>query len=456
MSPRRPISPRIRPGLTPAAPPRRARASVMIIVMWVCLGLVALTLYFGNSMIGELRAADYRVAEVTARQAAAGGARYAAYVLSQFGTAGTVPRIEDYQAEDLPVGDGSFWFIGRDTNQVPGTEPYFALVDEASKINLNTAPRAMLEALPLITPELVDAILSWRSRNAADSGDSNYSRLDPPRTNKAGPFETADELRLVYGATLELILGEDTNRNGILDENENDAERSAPRDNGDGLLQAGLLEYVTVWSREPNTRSTGGRRINITTTQGRAQIDNVLRQRFGPQRAQQIAAAVGPGQIRSVAEYMVAGRFTAEEWNQIRTEVTHRDGATVQGLVNVNTASETVLACIPGIGPENASALVAYRLQNPDVLTSFFWLTQLLTRGDLARAGPYLTDRSYQFSADVAAVGRAGRGYCRQKTIYDLSAGTPRAVYRQDLSAAGWALGSAVRQSLRETRADRT
>ncbi len=435
---------------------RSERGSVLIIVIWICLGLVALTVYFAGAMTSELRAADNRVSEVAARQAVAAGSRYAAYILSQFATNGAVPRREDYRAEELPVGDATFWFIGRDLDQRPTNEPIFGLVDEASKININTAPRAMLEALPGMTPELADAIVRWRARNQTDSGDSTYGRLEPPRTIKAGPFESVDEVRLVYGATLDILFGEDSNRNGAMDDNENDGEQSAPRDNQDGLIQPGILEYITVHSRQPNTRANGGRRINITSAQNRQPLNNILAQRFGGQRAAQITAAVGLGELRSVAEFMVAGRFTPEEWAQIRTEVTHSNGSTVQGLINVNTASETVLACIPGIGEENASTLVAYRVQNPDVLTNFAWIGQILNRQAITRAGPYITDQSYQFTADVAAVGRGGRGYSRAKTVYDLSRGTPRIIYHQDLSAYGWALGAQVRQLARDMKENRT
>ncbi len=428
------------------------RGSVLIIVIWVCLGLVSLTYYFANSMSTELRASDNRAAEVTARQAAAGGARYAAYLLSQYGTGGTVPRYEDYRAEELPIGDGYVWFLGRDPDQPSSNEPVFRLVDEASKLNLNTATRTMLEALPGMTPELAEAIVSWKSRNGGSGGDSNYSRMEPPRLNKAAPFESVDELRLVYGATLEVILGEDTNRNGVLDENENDGDQSAPRDNSDGLIQPGILEYVTVYSREPNTRTDGSRRINITTPQTRGQLVPLLRQRLGEQRAAQIIGAIGNGELRSVAEFMVLGRFTPEEFAQIRDEFTASNGATVQGLVNVNTASEAVLACLPGIGPENAPALLAYRLAHPDLLTNFAWLTQVLERGAIVRAGPFITDRSYQFTADVVAVARSGRGYVRERSIFDMTRGTPRIVFHQDLSPSGWALGTQVRLALREAR----
>lgn len=439
-------------------PHRAERGSVMVIVLWVCLGLVTLTVYFAGNMSAELRAADNRVAEIAARQAVAGGTRYAAYVLSQYGTNGAVPHPDDYRHEDLPVGDASFWFIGRDNDQPPTHQPVFGLVDEASKINLRTANRQMLEALPGMTPEFVDAILMWRSRSTElGSNDNTYARLDPPRMNKGSTFETVDELRLVYGATLDILFGEDTNRNGALDDNENDSDESAPRDNGDGLIDPGVLEYLTVYSREPTTRARGGQRVNIATQQGR----QAFRQRLASLTSQARAAAVenllGNAQLTSVAEYMVRGRFTDEEWSRVRDEVKATTATSVQGLINVNTASETVLACIPGIGLDNAAALVAYRASNPDVRTSsFIWLKQILRDADIIRAGRYITDRSYQFTADVAAVGHHGRGYCREKTVYDMSRGTPRIIFHQDFTAYGWALGTDVRQLLKDRRENRS
>ena len=121
------------------------------------------------------------------------------------------------------------------------------------------------------------------------------------------------------------------------------------------------------------------------------------------------------------------------------------------GLVNVNTASYAVLSAIPGIGPENAAALVAFRAANPDQLTSFAWLTQVMTPGNIRTAGRYITGLSYQFSVDVAGVGAKGRGYCRAKVVFDMSTGRPRIVNRQDYTHFGWALGTATRRLLNGT-----
>jgi len=443
------------------------RGSVLIIVMWICLGLVALTIYFARSVDSELQAAANRVGNIEARQAVAAGTRYAAYVLNNYAIDGVVPNsgvvpdpTQDYYSAALQVGDQTgdpqFWFIGRDTNNPPTTDPVFGLVDESSKLNLNNATAGMLGLLPMVnmTPDFATAIVAWRTRQTQAGGGANnnmYSTLDPARLNKGAAFETTDELRLVYGATLDLLLGEDTNRNGALDANEDDADQSPPHDNQDGLLQPGMLEYVTAFSNQPITTIAGSARLNITTLAGRQRLSaQMTRKGITAGRAAVIIRNLGATTFTSVAGFMLASRMTATEFALIHTSITAATG--VQGLVNVNTASVAVLTCVPGIGANNAATMVAYRLSNPTALTSFFWITQVLNSAAIQRAGPYITDQSYQFSADIVAVGRFGRGYCREKVVFDTSKGVPRVIYRQDLSSYGWALGSQVRQTLRTAR----
>lgn len=50
------------------------RASVLIIVLWVAIGLVSIALYFANTMTYELRASDNRVSGLVADQAIEGAA----------------------------------------------------------------------------------------------------------------------------------------------------------------------------------------------------------------------------------------------------------------------------------------------------------------------------------------------------------------------------------------------
>ena len=75
-------------------------------------------------------------------------------------------------------------------------------------------------------------------------------------------------------------------------------------------------------------------------------------------------------------------------------------------------------------------------------------LAEAIEPNNAVQAGPYVTVHSYQFTADVAAVGEHGRGFRRVKFVFDTSDGTPKIVYRQDLTHLGWALGNQTRQQL--------
>jgi len=289
-----------------------------------------------------------------------------------------------------------------------------------------------------------------------------------------------DELRLVYGATMDLLIGEDENRNGVLDDNEFDA-------NGNKQADPGILEYVTVFSREPNTRTNGAARVNPSNQQ---QLDSLLQTALGAARAAQIRArldaagllAAGPrpassggssgGNTRSTGgtaaaaaaaaamvttyasplQFYVRSGMTVDEFAQIANDITVTNGAFITGRVNVNTASAVVLACLPGLTADLAQQLISYRQANPDLLTSIGWVVEALGQNNAATIQALgtvdcITTQSYQFTADIAAVGPHGRGYRRVRFVFDTVEGTPKIIYRQDLSHLGWALGKDARQN---------
>src|SRR5437660_1599019 len=205
--------------------------STFIIVLWIAFGLVSMALYFGHSMSLELRASDNRVAGLSAEQAIEGAARYVNYLLATQianGSNGMFPDPAGYLSEAVPVGDAHFWLIGRDTNAIAYGAGVltFGLVDETSKINLNSASSNLLAglllSLPRANPDLALAILDWRDTNGTGAFQTYYATGPQPYQCKNGPFESVDELRLVYGADMDTLVGEDSNRNGILDVNEND------------------------------------------------------------------------------------------------------------------------------------------------------------------------------------------------------------------------------------------
>jgi len=494
------MNPLLQPKSGAAQHSRAEQASTFVLVLWIAFGLVSIALYFGSSMSLELRAADNRVSGLAAEQAIEGAVRYVTSVLSDqinVGSNGVVPDVSTYLNEAVPVGESHFWLIGRDTNTtaIGGAQMSFGLVDEASRLNVNSATSNMLamlvQSMPRANPDIVGAILDWRSTNGTGTYQTYYASRPQPYQSKSAPFESVDELRLLYGADMDTFIGEDANRNGILDPNEQDL-------NHDGQLEAGLIDYLTVYSREPNTTSNGQARVNISSVTGSTgPLPDLLQNALGSSRAAQIlttlgllstgpvgpttgggggapggpggGGAGGPGTggggsnqppvtvtrtFTSPLQFFRQSGMTASEFGAISESLTVTNGPWINGRVNINTASYEVLASLPGFenSPELAQTLIDYRTSNPDKLGTIAWVVDALGQNNSSaltglQASDCLTTRSFQYTADIAALGPNGRGYRRVRVVFDTSTGSPVIVYRQDLTHLGWALGTQTRQT---------
>ena len=433
---------------------RHSRGSVLIIVLWVCIGLVAIALYFANSMTCELRASDNRASGLATDQAIEGAARYVSYVLATYATNGTVPATNLYVAAAVPVGDARFWLIGRNPSGRPSSAPYFGLVDEGSRLNLNSVNTNVLSWLPNMTTDFAQAIVDWRSTNSSGAYTLDYAQEGYQEKN--APFETVNELRLVYGSTMDLLVGDDMNLNGVLDANETNST-------GSSELNSGLFDVMTVYTREPNFHPDGSTLTNVNTAGERG-----LRTLFedagvssADVRAAAIFNSIRTSPCTGLLDFCLrceSAGMGADDFDKIAGDVTTSASAYIRGRVNVNTVGLNVLtALLMGAGLDESTAsgtaqsLVTYREQNPNNLDSVTWVIAALGNTStgvraLAR-GDYVTTHSYQFTADIAAVGRFGRGYRRVKFVFDTSNGTPKIIYRQDLSGLGWALGESARQT---------
>jgi DNA uptake protein ComE-like DNA-binding protein len=446
------------PGLQPNhdRPGRAERASVLIIVLWVALGLVGITLYFASSMTQELRASDNRASGLVADQAIEGAARYVDWALSNYATNGAIPTNRLFVCEDIPIGDARVWMIGRDAARLATTTasttdgPVFGLVDEASKLNINMAPTNALAWLPGMSSAIAEAIVDWRSTNAVMS--FNYGSVGYEA--KHGPFETVEELRLVYGMTTRVLLGDDANHNGILDTNEKSLT-------GDRSSNPGMLEFTTVYSREPNFHANGSTLTNINT---RTELEGLLKAKLSSGRSDEIlrklgfTARVSPSFTNLLSFYVKSG-LTTDDFAKIYGDIAATTNAFVYGRVNINTAPEPVLKALfiaadvdESTATSAAQSLINYRKLNPSQISTVAWMATALGTSDKVVAAmvlrDWITTRSYQFTADIAAVGPNGRGYRRVKFVFDVAEGYPKIIYRQDLGRLGWALGPRVRETL--------
>ncbi|MBE7414312.1 MAG: general secretion pathway protein GspK [Deltaproteobacteria bacterium] len=105
----------------------------------------------------------------------------------------------------------------RDLKMGEGTVSY-VIEDERAKVNLNTAPRGVIDELLRLSgadsaarDEISDSIIDWRDKNSDfhlnGAEDDYYGSLPFPYGSKDGPFDFTEELLLVKGVSREIFYG---------------------------------------------------------------------------------------------------------------------------------------------------------------------------------------------------------------------------------------------------------
>lgn len=365
---REPVMPSI---TSPNSPPRRG--SVLLVVL-VVIALLALGAYsFSELMVSESHATGVFGREAQARACADSGIELAAAVLGRPTADGSFENVlhdpQRYGGVMLregssPRGRARFSLVAPNESDPIGTTLRFGLIDESSKLNLNALvaaekkqqsstslttstsgmtstgtnssssgastvetstvtvsaadPASRLLMIPGMTYELADAILDFidddeiSRTNGCES--EYYNGLQPSYSSKNSPLESLDELLLVRGVFPEYLYGEDVNRNGLLDPNENDGDATWPPDNADGALQLGWSAYLSVHGRETNTRWDGSTRININNN-NLAELYDQLEEEFDA----------------TVAQFVVAFRVSAQAQSAINSATQSAGGQNAGG-----------------------------------------------------------------------------------------------------------------------------
>jgi len=430
----------------------RAGGTILIVTIWVVLVLAGLALVFARSMRVSAIVAANHTASLEAECVAAGAAEYIRAQLVESEPEELTPDDTSDMYRAMEVGQGYFWVLH--SNLGDDDDYAYGLTDEASKINLNSASQEMLQNLPGMTAELAASIIDWRDEDSEIStggAESEYYLLQSePYNCKNAPFQTVEEILLIKDASPELLFGEDTNLNGILDDHENDGALSEPADDRDGRLDTGFYDYVTVYSVEANTDSEGTDRININDSAGRSDLQTALQELFKEERALEIMAMMPMNpSFDNILEFYFQTAMTSDEFAQVADKITTSDDDTLPGLVNINTAPKEVLMCLPGLEESDADALLSYR-ESKKELPSIAWIVDVLDRDKAIAIGSYITVRSQQYSADIVCLSGNGRAYQRYKAVFDMQSGTPKVVYWKSLTSFGWPLNREIVTALRE------
>jgi type II secretory pathway component PulK len=416
----------------------RRRGAIFVLALAVIVILSGLVLVFAQEMRTEALASANRLAYVQADSIEQGAEQW---VLAQVESyAPDAVTITETEAEALPVGGGYFWVLHPDPTQ---DQTYgFGITDEAGKLNLNnataTTPLQFIN-LPGMTSDIVTAIDDWITPGGGSTADY-YQSLQEPYNSKGGKFESVPELMLMKEMTPQILYGNDLNHDGVIDENEKALAGVGAQFNTGTTDTRGLFNYVTCFSLLPAAPAGGTAPTSVSS----AAFENLLRTSLPS-----VAAKLTPGQtFTSLSAFIrAASGISPSDYGKIAGQVTSNVAA--NQLLNVNTASEQALMCLPTLAQADADAIIAARTNADFSDMSWFFNAVPSKMGAVA---DWVTDQSYQYSADIVAVSGDGRAFKRVLIVVDASnyPTTPaRIVYRKDLTSLGWPLSPEDRASLR-------
>jgi type II secretory pathway component PulK len=496
-----------------------------LLAVLVVVVLLTLAAYqYSELVVAEYRAADSYTRSGQAKAFAASGVHYVAALVGNSTNFTNVVNGNPYDnpgafhgilvaPSDQPRSQGRFSIVsplGPDDSP-SSTNPFrFGVTDESGKININALMKLdngngqiahdVLINLPNMTEEIVNCILDWVDADDTprSSGAENdyYSTLSPPYRCKNGPLDTPEELLLVKGITPPLLLGNDLNRNGILDPGEDD---------GSGGVNHGWLAYLTVFSRELNLASDGTPRIYINDSDLNS-LNNNLQTALGQDLANYIIMArlygtnsnSGPGakpaslsttdRNRGMQQattdrqnYQQRGlKPVSSLYDLINSTVTITSNtpgvpdivypsplqdagtlrqslpilldktttvpsAEIPARVNVNTAPSAVLACLPGLSDTDVQNIVSHRpvLTSQDPPDTIFqtpaWLITeaSFSPQTLKTLEHYVTASSVVYRVQSIGYFDGGGPTARIEAVIDANNQRPRIVSWRDLTELG-------------------
>jgi len=323
------------------------------------------------------------------------------------------------------------------------------LTDEASKLNVNYSSSANLEKLPRVSPTMAAALMDFLDADDLPEPEGAeqeyYSALARPYTIRNGPLASLDELLLVRGFTAEIL-------HGAAAAPANATNVEPPTASANPRPARGLSQFLTVASYDLNTDADGWDRTNLNdpaaplpaTDRLPAAVTNFI---FALQTngvtlshpADLLEATLPIKDAKGVETELASGVGKAE-LAAVLELFTATDDYYTDGLINVNTASATVLATLPGVDEALAETIVSARgALGPDRKTTIAWLYQegVLDAAKFKTLAPLLTARSAQFTFQVIGYGLPSGRFRVLEAGIDVTGGERRVTYLRDVTRRG-------------------
>jgi type II secretory pathway component PulK len=406
---------------------------ILIAVLWMVAVMTAIVAVVGQTSRLNMKMAMAATDEVRCKWACRAGTENAIAVLN----------------EDLKDSDclSDLWSDNdEDFNDVAMERCRYSVrvIDEAAKLNINTATKDQLMALPYMEEEVADAILDWRDDDDEPRGEGAeagyYENLPIPYKIRNGQFKTLRELLEVKGVTEASLYGEDTNLNGRLDSNERDGDLSPPSDNSDDRLDQGWIAYLTCHSYEKNVDANGDKRVNINQAdqqQLQDQLDLKASQAkwIVDNRGQgykSIAGLINDNSPKTSSEGSSGNQDQAEQldmetFRRIADCITISAEDKIPGKININTASLDVLVAL--FGREDQARQIAQGIvaDRSSLLYGFTSVADLLNQQSMSverfkAVADLVTVRSDVYTIQCLATADVSGASFRTECVADRSA----------------------------------
>jgi len=453
--------------------PRKSRpGTVLVITMLIVFALAGTVLTLGRTARVELSASANLAASIQASAVERGAEQYVTALLVLNTTKGVLPEALESSYEAVPVGEGFFWVVRPDYGDT--AMPLFGLVDEASKLNINSAPYDMLMKLPNMTSDIANAIVAYRGTGAAPAAGSTTAS-DPQSLGggyytKNSPFESVEELLKIQGFNRQLLYG--NGQAGPLGQQATSGLGGSSKANlmTDNATARGLYDLLTIYSQEAltpaaassSTTAAAQGTVNINLPNQRDRLRNLLRAQLGNTRGDAVMTLITPRTVFiDVFDFYFQTKLKPDEFDKVFPQLTTSTG-TVRGKININTASREVLLTLPRLESADVQKLIDARPAVAGQSSSGFgsatttdaagpslsWVATALNQKAVG-LGPYLTGNTSRVSADILAVSGNGRAYKRVRVVFDVSSAAPQIIYRRELTDRGWPLDPTILEQLR-------
>lgn len=231
--------------------------TILILVLIVLASMTALTMGLAYRTQIDIKLAQTNAHTTKAYYLALGGIERAIALLCEQELTEQQVAVKSRFSSNARQ-EGLFEQIPDDT-QSGQPELLYSIHDEQAYFNINGKFADRFEFIA--GREQAAQILDWIDEDneplGTDGAESDHYLSQPvPYIAGNQPLQTLRELLYLKDVSYPNYTGEDLNKNSLLDDNERDGSMTGPADNGDNVLDAGLLDLFTVY---------GNDQININT-----------------------------------------------------------------------------------------------------------------------------------------------------------------------------------------------